>query len=106
MNYFFLLDKDYKILVKVFCDCPEDGYIHVTEEEFKQSDYYYKFNPETREFSDLIKVEEVVEESEHEKITKETYETASLSAEDNLLNMDLLTAIDDKLTLIMEHLGI
>lgn len=106
MEYFFLLDEDYKILVKVFCDCPEDGYIQVTEEEFRQSDNYYKFNPETREFSELIEVKPQKEESEHEQITKETYATTSLSAEDNLLNMDLLTAIDDKLTLIMEHLGI
>lgn len=106
MNYFFRLDDDCNIVVKAFCDCPDDGYIQVTEEEFKQGDYYYKFNPETREFSEPIETEEVVKESEHETITKETYATTSLSAEDNLLNMDLLTAIDDKLTLIMEHLGL
>ena len=51
-------------------------------------------------------VEDVDELTEHELITKETHETTSLSAEDNLLNMDLLTAIDDKLNLIMDYLGL
>lgn len=36
----------------------------------------------------------------------ETHEITSISAEDNLLNMDLLTSLDDKLNLIMEHLGL
>lgn len=51
-------------------------------------------------------IEEVEELTEHELIAKETYETTSMSAEDNLLNMDLLTSLDDKLNLIMEHLGL
>lgn len=51
-------------------------------------------------------IEEVEELTEHELITKETHETTSMGAEDNLLNMDLITGIDDKLNLIMEHLGL
>lgn len=67
-----------------------------------------KYDMEKKEWTDEYYVDEPleVELSEHELITKETYETTSLSAEDNLLNMDLLVSIDNKLNLIMEHLGL
>lgn len=104
--YFLKLDGEYNIIEFVVGEAL-DGCIEVTFEEFEQAQQHKKFNPETREFSEPIEHAEFeVEPSEHEKITKETYETTSMSAEDNLLNMDLLTSLDDKLNLIMEHLGL
>lgn len=77
-------------------------------EEYDESYLNRKYDTETKEWTDEYYVYEPLEVtlSEHELITKETYETTSLSAEDNLLNMDLLTTIDDKLNLIMAHLGL
>lgn len=77
-------------------------------EEYDTSYLGRKYDIENKTWTDDYYVEEPIEiePTEHELITKETYETTTLSAEDNLLNMDLLTAIDDKLNLIMEHLGL
>lgn len=77
-------------------------------EEYDTSYLGRKYDTEAKEWTDEYYVEEPVEvvESEHQKITRETYETTSTSAEDNLLNMDLLTSLDDKLNLVMEHLGL
>ena len=104
--YFLKLDGEFNIIGFVLGEAL-DGCIEVTLEEYNTAQGYKYFNPETREFSEPIEHAKFeVEPSEHEKITKETYETTSMSAEDNLLNMDLLTSLDDKLNLIMEHLGL
>lgn len=67
-----------------------------------------KYDKENSAWTDEYYVPEEVEKepSEYERLITEVYETTSTSAEDNLLNMDLLTALDDKLNLIMEHLGL
>lgn len=80
----------------------------ISLEEYDTSYLSRKYDTEKKEWADEYCVDEPIEvvESEHEKITRETYETTSTSAADNLLSMDLLTGIDDKLNLIMEHLGL
>lgn len=44
--------------------------------------------------------------SEHELLTKETHSNVETSSFDNLINMDMLLMIDQKLTAIMKHLNI
>lgn len=41
-----------------------------------------------------------------DKLVKETYLTVETSSFDNLINMDMLLGLDEKLNKIMEHLGI
>lgn len=107
MTYFLLLDENFNIIERAIGELINESYVEVSQDEFADSQFHLKFNPETREFSEPIEVKEIeVTETEHEKLTRETYETTSTSADDTLLNMDLLTAIDDKLNLIMEHLGL
>lgn len=104
---YYLRINDENSIIEFIMGEALDGCIEVSQEEFQQAQQHKKFNPETREFSEPIEHTEIeVEETEHQKITKETYETTSMSAEDNLLNMDLLTSLDDKLNMIMEHLGL
>ena len=77
-------------------------------DEFDTSYLNRKYDSKAKEWTDEYYVDEpiVIEPTEHELITKETHEATTLSVEDNLLNMDLITALDDKLNLIMEHLGL
>lgn len=49
---------------------------------------------------------EEVTTNEFELLIKETYETTQVVSDDNLINMELICALDEKLTLIMEHLGL
>lgn len=110
MQYFVRLSDGFiveTIFGELSSEVNESDYVEIHEDEIEKVNLYRKFNPETREFSEPIEQSEVeVTETEHEKLTRETYETTSTSADDNLLNMDLLTTIDDKLNLIMEHLGL
>ena len=39
-------------------------------------------------------------------LTKEVDQTTTATSEDNLLNMELICAVDEKLNLIIEHLGL
>lgn len=51
----------------------------------------------------------VIKENETQKINSiiiDTHETTQTVAGDNLLNMELISVLDDKLNLIMEHLGL
>lgn len=43
---------------------------------------------------------------DHDKITKETHSNVATTSFDNLINMDMLLAIDEKLNAIMGYLGI
>ena len=76
-------------------------------DDFDSSYINRKYDTENKVWTDEYYVVEPVEMvNEHEEITKEVYQTTLLSSEDNLLNMDLIASIDDKLNLIMEHLGL
>ena len=76
-------------------------------DDFDNSYINRKYDIENQQWTDEYYIPEEIEIiNEHEEITKEVYQTTSLSADDNLINMDLLVAIDDKLNLIMEHLGV
>jgi len=93
MNYFLLLDENFNIVEHAIGELINESYVEVSQDEFAESQSYLKFNPETREFSEPIEVKEI-------KVTE------AITAKDNSLNMELLTAINDKLNLIMEYLNL
>lgn len=51
----------------------------------------------------LPQLEEMMD---HEEITKEVHTNVEISSVDNLINMDMLIALDEKLNTILEHLGL
>ena len=44
--------------------------------------------------------------NQHEEVTKQTYSTVETTSFDNLINMDMLLRLDEKLNAIIEHLGL
>lgn len=103
-KYIIYLGDDNTILSVANTFDYTDSDIELSEEEYKLAMKYRKFNAQTREFSEPI--EEITRTVTHEEITEEMHNITQVSAEDNLLNMDLLTALDEKLALIMAHLGL
>ena len=76
-------------------------------DDFDNSYINRKYDIENQQWTDEYYIAEQIKVvNEHEEITKEVYQTTSLSVDDNLINMDLLISIDDKLNLIMDHLGL
>ena len=62
-----------------------------------------KYNSEKQElYYEIVGTKEVP----HEEVTKQTYEAVEVTTYDNLTNMDMLMSIDEKLNMIMEHLGL
>ena len=103
-KYIIYLGDDNTILSVANTFDYTDSDIELSEEEYKLAMKYRKFNVQTREFSEMI--EEITKTATHEEITEEMHDITQVSAEDNLLNMDLLTTLDEKLALIMAHLGL
>nr|WP_302599703.1 hypothetical protein [uncultured Cellulosilyticum sp.] len=103
-KYIIYLGDDNTILSVANTFDYTDDDIKLSEEEYKLAIKYRKFDAKTREF--LEPIEEITKTATHEEITEEMHNITQISAEDNLLNMDLLTTIDEKLTLIMAHLGL
>lgn len=77
-------------------------------EEYNESYIGRKYNLVLKEWTDEYFTPELEGKpiSEHETLTKEVYDITQFASEDNLLNMDLICSIEEKLTRIMEHLGI
>ena len=46
------------------------------------------------------------QQSEHDEITKQTYESVEMTTFDNLINMDMLIEMDAKFDAIIKHFGI
>lgn len=90
----FINDNNCIVIDKVveYPEIPNDGY-----------NYSYIWNDEKQEI-ELLKGAKI--EAPHEEITKQTYTTVEVSSSDNLTNMDMLIGIDERLNMIMEHLGL
>lgn len=82
-----VLVVDKELYFKTF---PNDGY-----------KYTNVWNSETQEIEHLrgqkIKIS-------HEEVTNQMHNEIGIASSDNLINMDMLLAIDEKLNAIMEHL--
>ncbi len=103
-KYIIHVDDDNNILSVAYTFDYSENDIELSESEYEQALKHKKFNPVTREFSEPIEEGSVV--NEVETLIKETHETTQTVAGDNLLNMELISTLDDKLNLIMEHLGL
>ena len=64
-----------------------------------------KYDLENKVWLDEIKKQPEFKD-EHHSLTKTINENVETTSFDNLLNMDMLLAIDEKLNTIIEHLGI
>ena len=86
----------------------EEDWVSISLEEFEQAQSYQKFDKEKREFFEPIVVKMPEKETAQEILatTRAVERNVNMVSDDNLLNMDLICALDEKLTLIMEHLGL
>ena len=86
----------------------EDDWMSISFEEFEEAQAYQKFDKEKREFLEpiVVKVPETETVQEILDTTRVVERNVNMVSDDNLLNMDLICALDEKLTLIMEHLGL
>lgn len=82
-----IVDKDVS-----FLPIPEDGY-----------SYHQMWDEENQEI--YLKKMEKIKLPQYE-LTEKTSEMVETTSFDNLINMDMLLALDEKLNVIMEHLGI
>ena len=83
----FIVDKELS-----FKSFPNDGYR-----------YTHVWNDETQEIEHL-RGEKI--EVSHEEVTKQMHSAVETTSFDNLINMDMLLALDEKLNAIMKHLGL
>lgn len=86
----------------------EEDWVSISFEEFEEAQAYQKFDKEKREFFEpiVVKVSETETVQEILATTRAVERNVNMVSDDNLLNMDLICALDEKLTLIMEHLGL
>lgn len=68
--YFLLLFKN-KIICKAMGESPSEEYIEVSKDEFEKSNSFYRFDVETREFSEPIIIEELVKVKTNEELEEE-----------------------------------
>lgn len=106
MRYFVYLDDDFNIGMSIMSLTePElEGYTEIDEGIYHKLNGYKKYDPNTGELSEKIIYEPII--NEHEEITRQTHESVEITSGDNLINMDMLLAIDEKLNAIMAHLGL
>ena len=122
MKYFITIDEEFNIGMLLESPYePEGDYIELSYEEYIQAGQYAKFNPETREFTVILKIDPIV--NPHEQMTegiKSSVETTSddvlttielnmdtnakvdTSQSDGLLLMEMLVTIDEKLTQLLK----
>ena len=121
MRYFITIDEEFNIGMLLESPYePEGDYIEVSYEEYINAGKYAKFNPESREFTVILKIDPIV--NPHEQMTegiKSSVETTSddvlttielnmdtnakvdTSQADGLLLMEMLVTIDEKLTQLL-----
>ncbi|WP_337532059.1 hypothetical protein [Zhenhengia sp.] len=126
MKYFITLDEAFHIGMLLESPYePEGDYIEVSYEEYIQARQYAKFNPETRVFTEMLKLEPIV--SPHEKMTEGIKNSVDTTSDDLLTTMELhmdtnakvdttqsdaltimeyQTILDEKLNKIIAHLGL
>ena len=126
MKYFITLDEAFHIGMLLESPYePEGDYIEVSYEEYIQARQYAKFNPETRVFTETLKLEPIV--SPHEKMTEGIKNSVETTSDDLLTTMELhmdtnakvdttqsdaltimeyQTILDEKLNKIIAHLGL
>lgn len=75
-----------------FLQVPNDGY------------EYHQMWDEDKEEIYLKRGKKI--EIPHYEISKSTYDAVETTSFDNLINMDMLLALDEKLNAIIEHLGL
>ena len=121
MKYFITLDEAFHIGMLLESPYePEGDYIEVSYEEYIQARQYAKFNPESREFTVILKIDPII--NPHEQMTegiKSSVETTSddllttmelnmdtnakvdTSQSDVLTVMEMLLTVDEKLTQLL-----
>lgn len=109
MNY-AEIDKDgYVIGLYTLSDVVScDNYIFIGDESIEFGRKYDRINKIwTDEFRPQLPEGPILATiSEHEQLTKSMSENVETSSFDNLINMDMLLGLDEKLNAIMKHLGI
>lgn len=110
MRYYVLIQDNYikEIFSEgTFVDIP-DGFI---EANFTNNEILYNIdfvNYKYKVVGNTVILEEnqVDRELTHEEVTKQTFKGVETTSFDNLINMDMLLGLDDKLNKIMENLGL
>ena len=106
--YYAEIDSDgYCVGLSQLSDSVEnDSLIRI--ESMDDSYFNRKYDRETESWTDEYKPEPVrdIVLSEHEKLTKQINENVELGSMDNLLNMDMILQVDEKLNKLIKHLGI
>ena len=106
-NYAQLDERDYCIGISTLSgEVLQDDMILIDEEDMSyiRRKYDRAQNRWTDEYFIPDPIEPII--SEHELITKEISYSVEITSDDNLINMDMLLTIDEKLNAIMEHLGL
>ena len=126
MKYFITLDEEFNIGMLLESPYePEGDYIEVSYEEYIQARQYAKFNPESREFTVILKIDPIV--NPHEQMTEGIKSSVETTSDDLLTTMELhmdtnakvdttqsdaltimeyQTILDEKLNKIIAHLGL
>ena len=88
MRYFITIDEEFNIGMLLESPYePEGNYIEVSYEEYIKARQYAKFNPETRVFTETLRLEPIV--SPHEKMTEGIKNSVETTSEDTLTAMEL-----------------
>lgn len=88
MRYFITIDEAFNIGMLLESPYePKGNYIEVSYEEYIKARQYAKFNPETRVFTETLKLEPIV--SPHEKMTEGIKNSVETTSEDTLTAMEL-----------------
>ena len=126
MKYFITLDEAFHIGMLLESPYePEGDYIEVSYEEDIKAGQYAKFNPESREFTVILKIDPIV--NPHEQMTEGIKSSVETTSDDLLTTMELhmdtnakvdttqsdaltimeyQTILDEKLNKIIAHLGL
>ena len=96
-----------------FCIGVSSVYAEITNDNMILIDTYdtsflnRKYDYQKKVWTDDYYIQKpIIIESEHEVLTKTINNNLELTSFDNLLNMDILISLDEKLNKIIEHLGI
>lgn len=126
MRYFITIDEEFNIGMLLESPYePEGDYIEVSYEEYIKAGKYAKFNPESREFTVILKIDPIV--NHHEQMTEGIKSSVETTSDDLLTTMELhmdtnakvdttqsdaltimeyQTILDEKLNKIIAHLGL
>lgn len=110
MKYFISVNDNHVIGMKLEAPDGWDGLIEITEEQFSSIELnkfkYTYIDGEVVQGEEIINKPEEPQVNEYKELIRGTHEVVETSSFDNLINMDMLLGLDDKLNKIMEHLGL